>query len=121
VYIANTVKCRAFISGPPQKDRAPTPEEVATCTPYLQRQLEIIRPQVIVTLGLPASRYMLQSSESMGRLRGVWHAWRGIKLMPTYHPAYVLRNYTDETRRAVWNDLKKVMAELKLPEKPLKS
>lgn len=115
VYIGNVVKCRAFIPGPPPKDRAPAPDEVATCTPYLQRQLEIIRPEVIVTLGLPASRYMLQSSESMGRLRGRWHAWRGIKLMPTYHPAYVLRNYTDETRAAVWSDLKQVMAELKLP------
>jgi uracil-DNA glycosylase family 4 len=115
VYIVNIVKCRAFLPGPPPKDRAPSPDEVATCTPYLQRQLEIIRPDVIVTLGLPASRYMLQSSESMGRLRGRWHAWRGIRLMPTYHPAYVLRNYTDETRGAVWSDLKQVMAELKLP------
>lgn len=108
--------CRAFLPGPPPKDRAPSADEVATCTPYLQRQLEIIRPEVIVTLGLPASRYMLQSDQSMGRLRGRWHDWRGIRLMPTYHPAYVLRNYTDETRAAVWSDLKQVMAELKLPE-----
>ena len=115
VYIGNVIKCRAFLPGPPPKDRAPSPDEVATCTPYLQRQLEIIRPDVIVTLGLPATRYMLQSNDSMGRLRGTWHDWRGIKLMPTYHPAYVLRNYTDETRAAVWSDLKKVMAELKLP------
>jgi DNA polymerase len=116
VYIGNVVKCRAFITEPYPKDRAPAPEEVAACTPYLQRQLEIVRPRVIVTLGLPASRHMLQSSESMGRMRGKWHTWRGIKLMPTYHPAFVLRNYTDDTRRAVWSDLKQVMTELNLPE-----
>lgn len=114
VYIANIVKCRAFLPGPPPKDRAPSPDEVATCTPYLQRQLEIIRPQVIVTLGLPASRYMLQTSQSMGQLRGRWHQWRGIKVMPTYHPAYVLRNYSETTRAAVWGDLKQVMGELGL-------
>lgn len=115
VYIANIVKCRAFTPGPPPKDRAPAPDEVAACTPYLERQLEIIRPRVIVTLGLPASRHMLNSNESMGRLRGRWHAWRGVKVMPTYHPAYVLRNYTDQTRAAVWSDLQMVMAELKTP------
>jgi uracil-DNA glycosylase len=109
VFIANIVKCR-----PPQ-NREPAPDEVATCTPYLQRQLEIIRPEVIITLGRPSAQYMLQSKLAMGRLRGQWHAWRNIRLMPTYHPAYVLRQYTTETRRAVWDDLKKVMLELKLP------
>jgi DNA polymerase len=109
VFIANIVKCR------PPNNRVPAPDEVATCTPYLQRQLEIIRPKVIMTLGLPSAKYMLQSNLSMGKLRGNWHDWRGIKLMPTYHPAYVLRQYTVETRSAVWNDLKKVMAELGLP------
>lgn len=109
VFIANIVKCR------PPNNRVPAPDEVATCTPYLQRQLEIVRPKVIVTLGLPATKYMLQSALTMGRLRGQWHSWRGIKLMPTYHPSYVLRVYTQETRQAVWSDLQKVMAELKLP------
>ncbi len=109
VYIANIVKCR-----PPQ-NRVPAPDEVATCTPYLEGQLEIVRPQVIVTLGLPSSRYMLQSNLSMGRLRGNWHAWRGIKLMPTFHPAYILRNDTRETKALVWSDLKQVMAEVGLP------
>jgi uracil-DNA glycosylase len=108
VYIANIVKCR-----PPQ-NREPAPDEVATCTPYLQRQLEIIRPQVIITLGRPAAQHMLQTKISMGKLRAQWHAWRGIKLMPTYHPAYVLRSYTYETRSAVWNDLQMVMRELGL-------
>jgi len=106
VYIANIVKCR------PPNNRVPAPDEVATCTTYLERQLEIIRPKAIVTLGLPASQYMLQTKSSMGNMRGQWHSWRGIKLMPTYHPAYVLRNYTEETRRAVWDDLKKVVTEL---------
>ena len=108
VMIANIVKCR------PPNNRVPAPDEVATCTPYLQRQLEIVRPTVIVTLGLPSAKYMLQSNSSMGRLRGQWHEWRGIKLMPTYHPAYVLRSYTNEVRAAVWDDLKKVMAEVGL-------
>ncbi len=106
VYIANVVKCR------PPGNRQPAPDEVAACTPYLVRQLEIIRPRVIVTLGLPATRYMLDSDLTMGRLRGQWHQWRGIPLMPTYHPSYVLRAYTEENRRAVWSDLQKVMAEL---------
>jgi len=88
---------------------------VATCTPYLVRQLEIIRPQVIVTLGRPATSYMLQTKLAMGKMRGQWHNWRGIKLMPTFHPAYLLRSYTEENRAAVWSDLKKVMAEVGLP------
>jgi len=109
VFIANIVKCR------PPGNRVPAPDEVATCTPYLQRQLEIVRPKVIVTLGLPSAKYMLQSNSTMGRLRGQWHEWRGVKLMPTFHPAYVLRSYTNEVRAAVWDDLKKVMAEVGLP------
>jgi DNA polymerase len=108
VYIANIVKCR------PPGNRAPAPEETSSCTPYLERQLAIIRPEVIVTLGLPATRYMLQNNESMGRMRGQFHSWRGIKLMPTYHPAYVLRQYTEQTRAAVWSDLKQVMGLLDL-------
>ncbi|CAA9381937.1 MAG: Uracil-DNA glycosylase, family 4 [uncultured Phycisphaerae bacterium] len=114
VFIANIVKCR------PPNNREPAPDEVATCTPYLQRQLEVVRPRVIITLGRPSAQYMLQSKLAMGKLRGNWHAWRGIKLMPTYHPAYVLRQYTVETRGAVWADLQKVMAELNLPVPPRK-
>jgi len=109
VFIANIVKCR------PPGNRVPAPDEVATCTPYLVRQLEIIRPRVIVTLGLPAAKYMLESRSTMGKLRGQWHNWRGIKLMPTFHPAYLLRSYTEENRGAVWSDLKQVMAEVGLP------
>ena len=109
VYIANIVKCR------PPGNREPAPDEVSTCTPYLEKQLEMIRPQVIITLGKPAAQHMLQSKLAMGKMRGQWHDWRGIKLMPTYHPAYVLRNYTYETRAAVWSDLQQVMAEVGLP------
>jgi uracil-DNA glycosylase len=107
VYIANIVKCR-----PPQ-NRVPALDEVATCTPYLERQIEIIRPRVIVTLGRPAASYMLGNPKlTMGSVRGRWHQWREIKLMPTFHPSYVLRVYTEEVRKAVWDDLKKVMAEV---------
>jgi DNA polymerase len=114
VYICNIVKCRAFLPDI-NKDRPPSEEETAACTPYLLRQMEIIRPKVIVTLGLPSTRYLLRSKESMTRMRGNWHAWRGIKVMPTWHPAYVLRNYTEQTRREVWDDLKKVLVDLGLP------
>jgi DNA polymerase len=109
VFIANIVKCR------PPMNRQPGPDEVDACTPYLVKQLEIIHPQAIVTLGLPAARYMLDSKESMGRMRGQWHNWRGIKLMPTFHPAFLLRSYTEENRAMVWSDLKAVMKEVGLP------
>jgi uracil-DNA glycosylase len=106
VYIANIVKCR------PPNNREPAPDEVATCTPFLERQIEIIRPRVIVTLGRPALQHMLQQKISISKMRGQWLSWRGIRLMPTFHPAYLLRNYTKETRAAVWSDLKQVMSEL---------
>lgn len=108
VFIANIVKCR------PPNNRVPAPEEVLACTPYLLRQIEIIRPRVIVTLGLPATQYMLETKSSMSSMRGQFHDWRGIKVMPTYHPAYVLRKYTETVRAAVWSDLQKVMRELGL-------
>jgi uracil-DNA glycosylase family 4 len=109
VFIANIVKCR------PPNNRVPATDEVATCTPYLERQLEIVRPRVIVTLGRPATTYMLNSKLPMGQLRGKWQSWRGIRLMPTFHPSYVLRSYTEEVRAAVWSDLKQVLVELGLP------
>jgi DNA polymerase len=109
VYIANIVKCR------PPDNREPTPDEVATCAPYLERQIEIVRPRVIVTLGRPAAQHMLQTKQSMTALRGRWHEWRGIKLMPTFHPAYILRNYTPAVRAAVWSDLQAVLSFLGMP------
>jgi DNA polymerase len=109
VYIANIVKCR------PPENRQPAPDEAAACMPFLEKQISIIRPKVIVTLGLSAARYLLESKLSMGRMRGNWHQWRGIRVMPTFHPAYLLRQYTPQTRAAVWSDLKQVLVELKLP------
>lgn len=111
VFIANVVKCR------PPGNRAPQPDEIAACTPYLLQQIQTIRPQVIVTLGLPATQFMLQTTRPMKDMRGIWQTWRGIKLMPTYHPSYVLRSYTPNVRGAVWSDLQKVMVELGLPLK----
>jgi DNA polymerase len=108
VFIANIVKCR------PPNNRAPAPDETSACTPYLVKQLEIVRPKIIVTLGHPAARFMLDTKLAMGRLRGNWHSWRGIKLMPTFHPSYVLRSYTPEVRAAVWSDLQQVMDALGL-------
>ena len=112
VYIANIVKCR------PPGNRAPAPDETDTCTPYLLRQIEVVRPKVIVTLGFPATRFITRSNLGITKLRGQWQSFRGIKVMPTFHPSYILRVYTRETRQAVWSDLQKVMSELGI--KPMK-
>ncbi|CAN5427063.1 hypothetical protein BH09PLA1_BH09PLA1_26790 [soil metagenome] len=109
VMIANVVKCR------PPLNRQPSPDEAATCMPYLERQIELVRPKVIVTLGLSATRYILQLNLAMGRMRGQWYDWRGIKVMPTFHPAYLLRSYTPQNRAMVWDDLQAVMRELNMP------
>ena len=108
VYIANVVKCR------PPGNRVPAAGEVEACTPYLVKQLDWIRPAAIVTLGLPATHFLLGGKTAMGKLRGRWHSWRGIKLMPTYHPAYVLRTPTKQVKGMVWSDLQMVMAEVGL-------
>jgi DNA polymerase len=114
VFICNIVKCRAFLTDI-GKDRPPSEEETAACTPYLLKQMEIIRPKAIVTLGLPSTRFLLKSKANMTNMRGNWQSWRGIKVMPTWHPAYVLRCYTEQVRREVWDDLKKVLIEVGLP------
>lgn len=110
VFIGNIVKCR------PPGNRAPAPEEVQACWGYLIRQLQIIRPKVIVTLGNPATQNLLQTSVGITRLRGQWQklpdlgeGLAGIPVMPTFHPAYVLRQYTVENRQKVWSDLQSVM------------
>ena len=108
VYIANVVKCR------PPNNREPTAMEVSTCTPYLHEQLEWIRPEVIVTLGRPSTQHLLQVKSPMKNLRGKWHTWRGLRVMPTYHPAYLLRAYTPANRRIVWDDLRTVAEHLGL-------
>jgi len=103
-YIANVVKCR------PPDNRTPTPEEARTCLGYLHRQIELIQPTVIVTLGATPLRELVGVSEGITRVRGQWKrvkvGGREIPVMPTFHPAYVLRQYTQEVRRAVWEDLR---------------
>ncbi|MCC6229269.1 MAG: uracil-DNA glycosylase [Phycisphaerales bacterium] len=111
VYIANVLKTR------PPNNATPTGDECRLCKPYLFEQVAAIRPEVIVTLGLPATRTVLDSTEAMGKLRGRWAEFRDprgrvVPVMPTYHPAYLLRNYTPEERRKVWSDLKMVMERL---------
>ena len=100
VYIANVIKCR-----PPQ-NRNPEPDEVVTCEPFLFRQIDVIRPKVVVALGTFAARALLQSAEPISRLRGRVHDYRGAKLVPTFHPAYLLRN--PASKREVWEDMKLV-------------
>jgi DNA polymerase len=115
VFIANILKCR------PPGNRDPKADEIAKCMPYLIHQIEFIDPKVIVALGAHAARTLLNTDAAIGKLRGQFHnchlcpARGPIKLMPTYHPAYLLRNYTPDTRRRVWEDMKKVLVELKLP------
>jgi len=104
VYVTNILKSR------PPNNRDPRPAEVAACWPYLERQIELVAPRIILTLGRPAAQALLNSTDSMGALRGRWHDFRGIPLMATYHPAYLLRS-PGQKRRA-WEDLKMVMAAL---------
>ena len=104
VYIANVIKCR------PPENRNPEPDEVESCEPFLLRQLELIGPEVIVALGKFAVQTLLRVKTPITQLRGRWYDYHGIKLMPTFHPAYLLRNPGD--KRLVWQDIQKVMAEL---------
>ena len=106
VYIANILKSR------PPDNRTPLPSEVEECGPYLRKQIKIINPTVIVSLGSPATKYLLQTVEGITRLRGNWNDYEGIPVMPTYHPAYMLRNYTKEVRQQVWSDMQKVISRL---------
>ncbi len=117
VYIANIVKCRPTVDLKFEKDRAPEADEVEACHPILLRQIEIIQPTVIVTLGGPATKFILKTSTGITRLRGTWGDFRGIPVMPTYHPSYVLRNGGDKSplRRDVWEDIKQVMARVGWP------
>jgi len=117
VYICNVVKCR------PPDNRTPQADEILACSPYLHEQLAIIRPEIIVALGAPAAKMLLNTAESIGKLRGRFHEFHGegesgaglsIRVMPTYHPAYLLR--TPEDKVKVWADLQLVMAELGLKQ-----
>jgi uracil-DNA glycosylase len=116
VYICNILKCR------PPDNRDPAPDEISSCWPYLDQQLRIVQPEVIVTLGKPASQTLLRTTEGIGRLRGNWHEYytsgspsvgEPTALMPTFHPAYLLRSPGEKVK--AWSDLKMVMARLDLP------
>jgi DNA polymerase len=97
VYIANTLKCR------PPRNRNPAPEELACCEPFLVRQIELLRPRIILAMGKFAVQALLRSDEPIGRLRGRVHRYQGVPLVVTYHPAYLLRNLPDKAR--AWEDL----------------
>jgi uracil-DNA glycosylase len=105
VYICNVVKCR-----PPQ-NRNPEPDEVAACEPFLKKQIDIVQPQIIVALGKFAVQTLLNSKAPIGKLRGTWASYHGIKVMPTFHPAYLLRNPAD--KKLVWDDIKLVIKEMR--------
>lgn len=104
VYICNILKCR------PPENRNPLPDEIAACEPFLIRQLQAIRPRVICALGTFAARTLLKSEAPISVLRGRFHAYQGIDLMPTYHPAYLLRN--PGAKKQVWEDVKMIMSAL---------
>lgn len=110
VYIANVVKCR------PPNNRDPEPDEILACQPFLQRQVALIRPRAIVTLGKFATQCLLETRTPISRLRGQWHDYRGVPLMPTFHPAYLLRNPRD--KRVVWGDIQLVMERVGIPLPP---
>ncbi len=109
VYICNTVKCR------PPNNRNPEPDELAACEPFLKGQLGAVKPEVIVTLGKFAAQSLLRDSTPITRLRGQWREYEGIPVMPTFHPAYLLRSPAEKGK--VWEDLKQVMKKLGLPAK----
>lgn len=115
VYIANVLKCRPDMPPGASGNRKPTSAEMQTCLPYLQEQIEIVQPRVLVALGATAMEGLLGATEPMGRLRGRWHDFRGTPLMATYHPAYLLRNQSLSEKRKVWEDMLLVLERLGSP------
>jgi DNA polymerase len=115
VYIANILKCRPDTPGQSAGNRKPTSDEMATCIPYLHEQIDLIRPKVIVALGATAVEGLLGKTIGITKLRGVWKTYRGTPLMPTYHPAYLLRNQAMSEKRKVWEDMLAVMEKLEMP------
>lgn len=104
VYICNVVKCR------PPNNRTPLADEVSACRPFLDGQIDAVRPKVIVALGKPATSLLLGRDVAISRVRGSWQEYRGFPVMPTFHPAFLLRQYTAENRRLVWEDLKQALS-----------
>ncbi len=114
VYIANIVKCRPDMPPGSSGNRKPSSEEMQTCIPYLHAQIDLIQPKVLVGLGGTAIEGLVNQS-GITKLRGRWQTFRGIPLMPTYHPAYLLRNQSNAEKRKVWEDLMAVMEKVGLP------
>ncbi|MHA3769939.1 uracil-DNA glycosylase [Verrucomicrobiota bacterium sgz303538] len=115
VYIANILKCRPDMPSGASGNRKPTGSEMKTCLPYLEQQISIVQPRVLVALGATAMEGLLGETAPMARLRGRWHQFRGIPLMATYHPAYLLRNQSLGEKRKVWEDMLLVLEKLTLP------
>ena len=126
VYLTNILKCRPDMPVQTTGTRPPTPDEIATCGPWLREQIDLIQPKVIVALGSTAMKGLLGKLGGITKLRGHWHVYRGIPVMPTYHPAYLLRNpllptnhpsynHTMGERRKVWEDMLAVMEKLGMP------
>jgi uracil-DNA glycosylase family 4 len=115
VYIANILKCRPDTPGEKSGNRKPTPEEMQTCLPYLLAQIDIIKPRVIVALGGTAMEGLFGKTLGITKLRGTYHTFREIPVMPTYHPSYLLRNQALSVKREVWEDMLKVLETLERP------
>ena len=115
VYIANILKCRPDTPGQASGNRKPRPDEMKTCFPYLQAQIDLIQPQVMVALGATAVEGLLGTTPGISKLRGHWQSFQGIPVMPTYHPAYLLRNMSLTERRKVWEDMLQVLEKLGRP------
>ncbi len=111
VYIANVVKCRPTVDMKGEKDRPPDSEEVEACSPYLVRQIELIQPKIIITLGNPATKFILKTNEGITKLRGKVYYYHSIPVVTTYHPSYVLRNGGENSplKKYVWEDMKIVL------------
>lgn len=109
VYICNILRCR------PPGNRTPRADEAANCRPFLERTLELVRPRFIVCLGASAANYLLDSKLSIGKMRGKFYDYRGIPVLCTFHPAYLLRNNTPEPRRQVWEDMKLLLTRMGRP------
>lgn len=115
VYIGNILKCRPDTPGQTAGNRKPTTDEMATCIPYLHEQIDLIQPQVLVALGATAVEGLLGKTVGITKLRGTWQTYGNIPLMPTYHPAYLLRNQALSEKRKVWEDMLQVMEKLQMP------
>jgi DNA polymerase len=118
VYIGNILKCRPDTPGQSAGNRKPTPEEMQTCIPYLHEQIDLIQPKVIVALGATAVRGLLNMEMSISKMRGNWYTFHDVPIMPTFHPAYLLRN--PSAKKEVWQDMQTVLTKLGRPIPPVK-